>query len=330
MMIKKLFLLPAAALIFTACGKENAAAPNYKPDVSLAESTAPEGCLSLPKYFEGVRAMDPARPVQEISTKIDTKSKYAIRANFKLLLAYGSTHAATKPLSEIPDFQNVSQEACARLTVTAPDGAAENLDIVSATKESLRAEDEDGYGFEFTWLAPTRMRITQRYRAYDLPCGTDTAITVIHTKELDWSGRAADAVVMDANLVRSIADTVGADPAEAAAEDGKVSLARVQELLSRDPRPELLTCNGQPAPVPGPAPSPTDPTPAPAPAPNDPAPSPTDPIPVPNDPAPQPNPENPNRGNEGPSPGPTNPAPNPTPNPDENHGGDSPWWWPWP
>jgi hypothetical protein len=324
-MTKKILLLPITALLLTACGKDDKDRGPFKTAVALEETASADGCLSLPNYFQGVRAMDPSMPVMEVTTSLETKSKYAVRENYKRLLAYGSAHAEAKPLAELQDFQNVSQDACSSLTVNAPDGATETLPIVNSSKESLRAENDDGLGFEYTWLSPTRMRVTHRYRAYDLPCGTDTPIIVVHTKELDWSGSAPDAVEIDSSVVRNVAETVGADPSEAAAGDGKTSVARLKELLNRDPRPELLTCNGQAAPPPGPAPAPAPaPTPDPNENPTDPGSTPTPtPAPAP-EPAPAPTPENPNPTEEGTAPGPITP----TPAPSEGGRSDSPWWWP--
>lgn len=311
--MKKIVLLPLLPLLLTACGKDDKGPGDFKTAIALEEAAAPEGCLSLPNYFQGVRAMDPSMPVLEVTTNLEAKSKYAVRENFRRLLAYGSAHAEAKRLGELPDFQNISQDACSSLTVSAPDGATQKLGIVSSSKESLKAEDEDGLGFEYTWLSPTRMRITQRYWTFDLPCGTDTPITVVHTKELDWSGSAPDSVAIDPSVVKNVAETIGADPSDAASGDGKISVARLKEMLNRDPRPELLTCNGQIAPAPGPAPAPTPDDPS-----TDPAPTPA-PTPAP---APAPNPTNPRE--EGTAPSPVTP----TPSPEDGGRANSPWWWP--
>ena len=266
----KFLSLSLVALTLSACGKDDDKAAPANPAVALEETTSADGCLSLPTYFQRVRAMDQGMPVVQATTRLETKSKYAVREIFRRQLAYGigrETVLEAKPLSNLPDFQNVSQEACSKLTISDPDGQTRDLKVVSHSKESIKAEDEKGLGFEYTWLSPYSMRVTHTYHAYDLPCGSrDTPITVEHTKILDWSGAAPDTVEMDASFVNGIAEFVGGDAAVAYTDAGglkKVSLNQLRTLLNMDPRPEMLTCSGLPAPsTPAPAPTP-DPQPAP-------------------------------------------------------------------
>lgn len=260
--------LSLIALTLTGCGKDDDK-PAAKTTVALEEVTSPDGCLALPEYFQRVRAMDQGTPVVQATTKLELRSKYAIRENFRRQLAYGigrETVLEPKPLSDLPDFQNVSQEACTKLTINDPDGQTRDLKIVASSKESVKAEDDKGLGFEYTWLSPQRMKVTHTYSAYDLPCGSrDTAITVVHTKTLDWSGGAPDVVEMDSSFVSGIAEFVGGDAATAYTDAGgtrAVSLNQLRNLLNMDPRPEMLTCSGQPAPATPPAPTPA-PTPTP-------------------------------------------------------------------
>lgn len=301
-MTKNKFLtVSLIALTLSACGKDKDTPP-AKTTVALEEASSTDGCLSLPAYFQGVRAMDQGMQVVQTTTKLEARSKYAIRDNFLRQLAYGigrETVLEPKTLAQLPDFQNVNQEACSKLTITDPDGQTRDLNIVAHTRESLRAEDDKGLGFEYTWLSPQRMKVTQVYQAYDLPCGSsDKPLTVAHTKILDWSGSAPDMVEMDSSFVTEIAEFVGADANSVYTDAGGlrlVSLNQLRGMLAMDPRPEMLTCSGLPAPA--------TPTPAPQPTPEQPNEGSGNPA--------APTPDIPNPEENGTAPGPVSPAPAP-------------------
>jgi hypothetical protein len=243
-----LFLLTGLSLALFSCGGgDDGDGSNYATTVAL-ESVSPEGCLNVPAYFSGIMALNPSTPVLEISTDFSYRSKKWVRDKFGELMAYTTFRAGTRPLHEFGEFTGLGQTGCTALNVLSADGSAETFPVNLATRDSIRAEMEDGRVIQYTWLSPTRMIIDLTYHAYDLPCGNADPVLIRQRRVLDWSQTPLESLdlsrdpfnVSDSYLAK-VANAVGI-PAGSLYDDGQINPAKLREMAGRNPVPELLTC----------------------------------------------------------------------------------------
>lgn len=290
-------LLIAAVIGLSACGDSGgspSAARKSRGAIELDEVVAPEGCLSLPAYFDALRSVYDGTRAQVTTTKLDMTSKKAIRPGFRKALTYGTFLFTEQPLAELTDFPPVAQTGCESITFVDADAGGGEYKIVKATRESLLAQDAEGHRVGYRWLSPTSVELETRYSAYDVPCSEASEIFVDHVRVADWSRRVPETLSaggdspssIDRGLLGVFAESVGRDPAELyETRDGAdiVRAATLREWRSLPPSDELRTCGNLPDPSPEPAPGlPADPpsegtvtpepTPAPEPAPAEPAP----------------------------------------------------------
>lgn len=235
-------------LALTACGKgDNSDGPQYNSVVAM-ESLNPDGCLNVPAYFNGVLSLDPNMPVLEVSTDFSYKSKKWVRDKFGELMAYSTFRAGTRPRQEFNEFTSLSQNGCAEILVHSADGTTEAFPVSVATRDNIRAEAPDGRIFEYTWLSPTRMIIDQSYHAYDMPCGNEEPVLIRQRRVLDWSGAPLESLNLDQepfnmnhSYLTKVAAAVGL-PAGSLYHEGAIVAAKVREMASSPPLPELLSC----------------------------------------------------------------------------------------
>ncbi|MGZ3660127.1 MAG: hypothetical protein ACXVB9_04120 [Bdellovibrionota bacterium] len=257
--------------VLSSCGKgkdDNARSrvQPYQSEVKLEDAIADQGCLSLPKLFEGIHKLNPELPLVEIPTAINFESTASIRENFRRLTAYGQLRISSTTVSSMQSLPVVSQSACDKVTVTAVDGTEQDFTVKSSARESLVAEAEDGSRMEYLWLSPRRIQAKNRFLSYDQPCSSgDKPVLVTVTKVFDWSGGGIPASVpasgsplsIDADFLALAAQAVG-DSADSLSAGGQIDLAKVAEMVAKPPKPEVVSCgNVEPTPDPQPTPNPT-------------------------------------------------------------------------
>jgi len=277
-----LFIL-TLVFVLSSCGKSKSdtarsSLPPYQSQVKLEDAITDQGCLSLPKLFEGIHRLDPDLPLVKIPTAISFDSDAAIRENFKRLTAYGQLHVTSSTVSSMQSLPVVSQEGCDKVIITAVDGTTQDFTVKSSARESLVAEAEDGSRIEYLWLSPQRIQAKTRFLAYDQPCTSgDKPVLVSVTKIFDWSGAGIPASVpvsgsplsIDPSFLALAAQAVG-DSADALSEGGQLDLAKLAAMVAKPPKPEMISC-GIVDPAPDPTPDPTPPpNPLPTPDPDDP------------------------------------------------------------
>ena len=289
-------LLFFLTLVFalSSCGKNqdnNSAARvhSWNSTLPLESVESDQGCLSVPKLFEGIRGLNPTLPLVTVPTAISFDSPFAIRDNFRRLVAYGQLMIFQSFLVSAQALPAVTQDGCTKLTVTGSDGIDQAFTVKTSAHDALMAEVvaaskrageklwrlplDDGQRLEYTWLSPQSIQSKRRYPAFDQPCGAgDKPLLVTVTKVLDWSGAGIPATVPEAGSPFSIdpaflslaAEAVGdsADSLSVAGSDGvrQLDLTKVQALTTKAPRPEVVSCDGGVAePNPDPQPDPIDP-----------------------------------------------------------------------
>jgi hypothetical protein len=279
-------LLVVLSLFFAlaSCSKSNDAdsrpAHSWQSGVTLDDAVSEQGCLSLPKLFDGVRAVNPALPVVIMPTSIAFDSSVSVRENFRRLVAYGQLVIAQKTVGDIQALPNVAQDGCSKVTVTGSDGVSKDFTVKTSARDALMAEADDGERIDYTWLSPQTLQSKRRYVAYDAPCGSsDKPVLVTISRVMDWSGAGVPETVPATGSVESIdpsflslaAEAVGDSPDSLYVdEEGgrRLDLTKVAAMTDKAPRPEVVSCSGA-APAPTPDPS-VDPSVNPAPSPDDP------------------------------------------------------------
>jgi len=258
--------------IFTLCacsrGKASAPAaflPSPPPNRTTLEldSLAPAGCLNLANYFSGINALDPALLVTEVSTDFDLKSTWAIRANFRQLMAYTNFRLSSRPLADFHEFQGVMQTDCETITTVGADGAEEVYKVKNFSRDSISAEHEDGRSLHYQWLGPERMRVELKYSVYDLPCTKGNPIWARLTRVVDWSGAPLTEIplpespfAVNEELLQHLAESVGRTTAELFAEgpgSARILLVeKAREMAALPVKEELLACEiySPPPPIP--------------------------------------------------------------------------------
>lgn len=269
----KRYALPLFPFFLLSCGKSDPGGDGkgtWKSEIRLEDAVADQGCLSLPRLFDGIRSLNPGLHATTVPTSIAFESSSSVRESFRRLLAYGQLTIQRRAVSEEQQsLPGVSQQDCSALGVTGSDGVETPYTVKESSRERILAEAEDGERIEYSWLSPTSLLSRRRYRAYDSPCVSgDEAILVTVARVLDWSGSALPAVVPEAGATLSIeprflawaAAAVGEDPAALYVSppvgEGPrmIDLSKVSALADKPPLSEVLSCDGSVSSPPEPTP----------------------------------------------------------------------------
>jgi hypothetical protein len=273
MIYRRLFpaLLVGLAIFFAlaSCGRHKDASRNiathYRTEIPLADIASDQGCLSLPKLFQGLRDVQPGRAAGSVPVSITFDSAYAIRDDFRRVIAYGQLVVYRQPLAELLSLPDVAQEGCTSVSVTGTDGLDKSFTVKTSTKDSLMAESEDGERIDYTWLSPTSILSRHRYPVLDQPCTTgEKPVLVTVGKVIEWGDHGVPAAVPANGSVFSIepqfislaSAAVGDSPDsvyDTTADGSKaINLGRLNEMTAKPPRPEVLSCGGAVEPDPQP------------------------------------------------------------------------------
>ncbi len=265
-----------SALLFASCSKDDAAPSGVTPGVpwteelAHADTVAPEGCLSIPRLYEGIRRISPDTKVVIVPTALSFESDRAVRENYRKLIAYGQLEIIQSSFSNLQNFPAATQEACQTFTLTGGDGEAKIFTVKESSATSLTGEAEDGERFTYTWLTSRSFQTIRRYVAFDVPCTDgDKPIFVSVSKTMSWQEPNIPAVIPEVesplSIERKFLDWATAAVGESASsiysegEPGArlIQVPRLQEILERPPLAEVVSCNGLAPPAP---PSPNEPT----------------------------------------------------------------------
>lgn len=267
-MPKKLFaLLPLLSLCVFSCSKnrtteESDLRPAAPVQISLEEILAPEGCISLPRYFQELKKLNPDLSLLTVTQDMDFKAKKKLRPEFVELASFGGFKFEQSRLANLQYLDSVSQDGCASFALAEEE---ERYQIKESTRTLLRGITESGREISYEFLSGNRMRVAIRNITYDLPCGTEeNPILGRTTQVFDWNGSIPDKIeetselAINRDYLTKVAEATGHNLAELyqteTAEDGSTREVLVTDQLRQvsqwQPRSELLSCRAEEPPPP--------------------------------------------------------------------------------
>jgi hypothetical protein len=238
-----------------------------KTGIAKASVLEAAGCLSVPKYRNELKALNPVMDVLAITKNVQLDAKKRLRPEFDVLASFAAFTFSQSKISSVQDLENISQNGCESFTITGPDGSQQVFKIKDQSEVMIFGQAEDGYEMKYEFLSSTSLQVTSRTVSYDLPCSNEqNPILSRVTKVYDWSGTVPDLIsqdstlAIDASYLAKVARAAGHADTElyetSTDTEGNshtaLSSARLREISNWAPLPEFVACAGWEEPPPPP------------------------------------------------------------------------------
>ncbi|MGZ5279119.1 MAG: hypothetical protein ACXWC9_04210 [Pseudobdellovibrionaceae bacterium] len=228
-------------------GGNNSPAPAPAPEnlrIDLPEVTG--ACLNLEKYFGRLRSMPQTVPARKITTDMSFRATgNNIPRNFLLRLAAGNFQVKDATLADMPEFVEIKQEDCNKVTMK-NEGGDSVFKILRAKPDSLTLENEWSGQTTVTWKAVDKMQFEMISNVGDFLCDPNSRGKLQTISEITWGKPeiftetlAEDAI--DLGYLKQVIEATGY-PASIYSETNQLSVNRLKELHAWPVRTDLLQC----------------------------------------------------------------------------------------
>lgn len=203
-------------------------------------------CLNLEKYFGRIRSLPQTVSARKITTDMSFRATgNNIPRNFLLRLAAGNFQMLDGTLADMPEFVEVQQPDCNKLTMKI-DGGDNVYKIIRAKQDSLTLENEWSGQMTVTWKAANKMQIEMISSIGDYLCDPNSRGRLQTITEVTWGNAdifttALEEKAIDPVYLRQVIDATGF-PTSVYAENNQLSVNRLKELKAWPVRADLLQC----------------------------------------------------------------------------------------
>ncbi len=250
------FLLFALVLALAACNSsggsggsagalgDQAPLPPASLKIDLADVSG--ACLNLETYFQRIRSLPSNVAVRKFTTDMSFKATgNSIPRNFLLRLAAGNFEMSDVTLGEVPDFVDVRQTACEKVTMRI-EGRDEVYKIARASKDSLTLLNDWSLQKTFTWKGSNHLQIETISTIGDYLCDPRSKGRLQTISDVSWGNAdiftaALPAGSIDSSYVKMVIEATNY-PNTVTTESNQLVVDRLKELRAWPVRVDLYQC----------------------------------------------------------------------------------------